>query len=71
VQETEEKEAGCLQYKLRGNVYWSGNGDDVVASRLLALAIMTGMESCGYELVATVDMSTSPGGNGFWDCRCP
>ncbi|KAK8864276.1 hypothetical protein IAR55_001522 [Kwoniella newhampshirensis] len=61
IQKQGEKESGCYQLKLRGTPWWTSDGAEVVHSRLLGCTILSAMESVGFELVSSVDMSM---GNG-------
>lgn len=69
IQQTKEKEHNCLQIKLRGNPWWSSDGAQVCASRMLACALLSAMDAHGYELVGSVDMSAGSGDNAG-DCEC-
>ncbi|WVQ82225.1 hypothetical protein IAT38_004353 [Cryptococcus sp. DSM 104549] len=68
IQNERMKEPGCYQFKLRGNPWWSSDGTEITYSRLLCCTILSAMESCGFELVASVDMSVAAGdGQGDLD----
>jgi hypothetical protein len=61
IQQQKEKEANCLQLKLRGNPWWSSDGAQVCGSRYMAIALLSAMDAHGYELVGSVDMSAGSG----------
>ncbi|KZV68104.1 hypothetical protein PENSPDRAFT_653547 [Peniophora sp. CONT] len=61
IQETKEKEANCLQMKLKGNPWWASNGAQVCGARLLGCAILATMDAHGFELIGSVDMSIGGG----------
>ena len=67
IQQTKDKEPGCLQIKLRGNPWWSSDGMQVGAARLMACAILSEMDAQGFELVGSVDMSVG-GSDNNGDC---
>ncbi|WWD02829.1 hypothetical protein V865_000871 [Kwoniella europaea PYCC6329] len=60
-----EKEPGATQVKLRGNPWWTSSGDQVVEARLLVCTLLSAMESVGFELVSSVDMSSGSGDNNY------
>ncbi|CDZ96637.1 hypothetical protein [Phaffia rhodozyma] len=61
IQSSGEKEAGAWQLKLCKNPWWSSDGVQVVEARILGCTILSAMESVGYELVGSVDMSIGTG----------
>ncbi|WWD17427.1 hypothetical protein CI109_101868 [Kwoniella shandongensis] len=63
IQQEREKEPGCYQLKLRGYPWFSSDGTQIVEARLLACTILSAMESVGFELVSSVDMSTASENN--------
>ncbi|KAI9639662.1 uncharacterized protein MKK02DRAFT_39984 [Dioszegia hungarica] len=63
VQEAREKEHGAYQMKLKGNPWWTSSGDQINYSRMLACSILSAMESQGFELLGSVDMSMAGGEN--------
>nr|XP_018263218.1 uncharacterized protein I303_04711 [Kwoniella dejecticola CBS 10117]OBR85376.1 hypothetical protein I303_04711 [Kwoniella dejecticola CBS 10117] len=67
IQSEYEKEPGAHQLKLRGSPWWTSDGTQVVESRLLACTVLSAMESVGFELVGSVDMSMGSGES--YDCE--
>ncbi|WVR07171.1 hypothetical protein IAU60_004212 [Kwoniella sp. DSM 27419] len=67
IQSQIEKEPGATQLKLRGTPWWTSDGGQVVQARLLGCAILSAMDSVGFELVGSVDMSTGGGDKGTAD----
>ncbi|WRT66228.1 uncharacterized protein IL334_003181 [Kwoniella shivajii] len=65
IQSQIEKEPGATQVKLRGNPWWSSDGSQVVQARLLACTVLSAMESVGFELVGSVDMSMGSGDGSY------
>ncbi|ORY32566.1 hypothetical protein BCR39DRAFT_522894 [Naematelia encephala] len=65
IQASKEKEPACHQLKLRGNPWWTSDGHQINQSRLLACAILSAMDACGFELVGSVDMSVGTGDNNL------
>ncbi|WVW83750.1 hypothetical protein I302_105771 [Kwoniella bestiolae CBS 10118] len=65
IQSQIEKEPGATQVKLRGNPWWTSSGDQVVEARLLVCTVLSAMESVGFELVGSVDMSQGSGDNNY------
>ncbi|WWC70353.1 uncharacterized protein I206_104303 [Kwoniella pini CBS 10737] len=65
IQTEYEKEPGAHQLKLRGNPWLTSDGTQVVEARLLACTVLSAMESVGFELVGSVDMSTGSGDNNY------
>lgn len=63
MQEAREKEHGAYQMKLKGNPWWTSSGDQINYSRMLACSILSAMESQGFELLGSVDMSMAGGEN--------
>ncbi|WVQ99269.1 hypothetical protein IAU59_006401 [Kwoniella sp. CBS 9459] len=61
IQSQFEKEPGATQLKLRGNPWFTSDGGQVCQARILACTVLSAMESVGFELVGSVDMSM---GNG-------
>ncbi|WVF71611.1 hypothetical protein IAT40_006419 [Kwoniella sp. CBS 6097] len=61
IQSQYEKEPGATQLKLRGNPWWTSDGTQVCQARMLACTILSAMESVGFELVGSVDMSIGGG----------
>jgi hypothetical protein len=57
IQSTSVKEPGCVQFKLRGTP-WYADGEETVTSRILVLNILAELESNGWHLYGTIDMST-------------
>ncbi|RXK40103.1 hypothetical protein M231_02560 [Tremella mesenterica] len=57
IQDSKEKEESCWQIKLRGTPWWTSNGNQVDAVRLLACSLLAMFDSRGYEVVASVDLS--------------
>ncbi|WVQ88780.1 hypothetical protein IAS59_002517 [Cryptococcus gattii] len=58
IQSEKEKEPGCYQFKLKGLPWYTSDGDQVIHARLLGCTILTAMDSVGFELKGSVDMST-------------
>lgn len=69
MQQEKEKEYGCYQMKLRGNAWYTSNGQQVSQAHLLVMNLLTVMDNMGYELAACVDMSTGTG-EDFNDSTC-
>jgi len=63
IQSAHWKENNCWQFKLHGHPWWTSDGTEIDFSRLLLCQILTAMEQYGFEMVASVDMST--GGSGL------
>nr|ODN97740.1 hypothetical protein L204_03163 [Cryptococcus depauperatus CBS 7855] len=59
IQLEKEREPGCYELKLRGNPWWTSSGDQIIHARLLACTILSAMETCGFVLVSSVDMSVA------------
>lgn len=70
VQGVKQKEAGCLQMKLKGNPWYTSDGAEVNHSRLLGCSVLSAMEAHGFDLVGSVDMSASPN-QDYGDCKLP
>ncbi|KAJ2999853.1 hypothetical protein HDV02_001631 [Globomyces sp. JEL0801] len=56
IQDKKIKEAGCIQYKLRGTP-WYGQGGESVSARILVMELLAELESHGWYMYASVDMS--------------
>ncbi|WWC89473.1 uncharacterized protein L201_004397 [Kwoniella dendrophila CBS 6074] len=65
IQSEYEKEPGAHQIKLRGNPWWTSDGTQVVEARILACTVLSAMESVGFELVGSVDMSMGNGDRSY------
>ncbi|OCF36716.1 hypothetical protein I316_01312 [Kwoniella heveanensis BCC8398] len=61
IQSQYEKEPGATQLKLRGTPWFTSDGAQVCQARMLVCTVLSAMESVGFELVGSVDMSV---GNG-------
>ncbi|KAJ3169215.1 hypothetical protein HDU88_001012 [Geranomyces variabilis] len=59
---------GSYQYKLKGRPWW-GQGDDAVRSRRLVVEIFRFMESCGWTLLLSADVSKKPYDKDTWFFR--
>jgi hypothetical protein len=60
--------------KLKGIPWWTSDGAQVNSARMLACAILSAMESQGFELLGSVDMSIGAGdGQSERECilACP
>lgn len=68
IQQQKDKEANCLQLKLRGNPWYSSDGAQVCGARFMAMALLSAMDAHGYELVGSVDMSIGSG-DANQDCE--
>jgi len=52
----------AIAWKLLGHP-WCADGQDTVASRLLILDLVSGIESCGYLIYACIDQSIGHDGS--------
>jgi len=57
IQETREKEIGCLQMKLKGTPWLSSDSVEVNYARLLACSVLSAMDANEFELIGSVEMS--------------
>ena len=58
IQDTRERETNCLQIKMKGNPWWTSDGLQINHARMLICSVLSAMDENGFELVASVDMST-------------
>ncbi|CAK9782619.1 hypothetical protein CC85DRAFT_271822 [Cutaneotrichosporon oleaginosum] len=59
IQEIKEKDSACLDIKLRGSPFGTGDRGEQASARLLMLDLLGVLETLGYELVVCMQLTTS------------